>query len=168
MGPNAKRLTNLSLMTWRFLLPLLSIVLLDPARAGVAEQTAGAGEFPALQLLPPGSVVRGISLPRYENHRVTATLTADCLEILSRHEARMKNICSVLYGANEETTQVKMPGARYNFRTELLSSRKGPVQLIHPRYRVQASGIILHSASHCGVLTGPVRTILRHSATTRP
>ncbi len=147
----------------RFFFSLLILFLLSPSWAQVAERTAGEGEFPALQLLPPGSVVHGISLPRYEDHRVTAMLKADLLEVLSRHEARLENIHSVLYGEDGESTRLNLPGARYNFRTALLSSRTGPVELIHPRYNARASGVIFHSVSHRGVLTGPVHTVIRNS-----
>ncbi len=147
-------------MGHRFFVALFLCALLSVANGQVAEHTAGKGEFPALQLLPPGSVVRGISLPRYENHCVTALLRADFLEIVSRHEARMEKIHTILYHQNGETTHLRMPGARYNFRTQMLSARRDPVLMQNPRYKVQATGLLFHSATRRGVLTGPVRTLI--------
>lgn len=151
-------------MLRRFIAALLLCALLPAARGQVAERTAGRGEFPALQLLPPGSVVHGISLPRYENHRVSALLMAEKLEVISRYEARVEKIHTMLYHENGEITSLKMPGALYNFRTETLNARVGPVFMQHPRYEAQAAGLLFHSAMRRGVLTGPVKTVIRHVA----
>ncbi len=151
-------------MVRRLIAALLLCVLLPTARGQVAERTAGRGEFPALQLLPPGSVVHGISLPRYENHRVSALLMAEKLEILSRYEARIDKIHIMLYHENGEITSLKMPGARYNFRSDLFNAPAGPVLMQHPRYDAQAAGLLFYSATHRGVLTGPVKTVIRHVA----
>ncbi len=140
---------------------LLLIAALSEVRGAVAERTSAPEEFPALQLLPPGSIVRGISLPRYENHRVTSLLTADLMEVLSRYETRMENIQTLLYGESGETTRVRMANAHYNFRTQLLSSRNNIVTLSHPRYNVRAHGGILHNGTRRGVLIGPVHTVIR-------
>ncbi len=147
-----------------FVVALLLCVHLPTANGRVAERSAGKGEFPALQLLPPGSVVRGISLPRYKNHCVTALLRADLLEIVSRHEARMEKIHTTLYHENGEITNMWMPGARYNFRTQMLSVRKAPVSMQNPRYHAQGTGLLFHSATHRGVLTGPVKTLIHSTA----
>ncbi len=151
-------------MVSRLIVALLVCVCLSVANGQVAERTAGRGEFPALQLLPPGSVVRGISLPRYEGHRVTALLRADLLEVISRYEVRMKKIHTTLYHEKGETTNLRMPGARYNFRTQMLSARTGPVSMQNPRYNAQAAGLLFHSATRRGVLTGPVKTLIYPAA----
>ena len=48
-------------------------------------------EFPGIQVLPPGSVVTGLSLPRYENHKVTAFMKADELKVISRNKINVSN-----------------------------------------------------------------------------
>ncbi len=147
---------------------MLSAALLSGVRGAVAERTSAPEEFPALQLLPPGSIVRGISLPRYENHRVTSLLTADMMEVLSRYEARMENIQTLLYGESGDITRVRMANAHYNFRTQLLTSRNNIVTLVHPRYNVRAHGGILHNGTRRGVLTGPVNTVIRSANLAAP
>ncbi len=147
---------------------LVSVIAVGSVRGAVAEKTSGPGEFPALQLLPPGSIVRGISLPRYENHRVTGLLTANLMEVLSRHEARMERIQSYMYSLTGETTQIRMATAHYDFRTELLVSRNNIVTLLHPRYSVHAHGGVLHNGTRCGVLMGPVHTVIRSSEQATP
>lgn len=147
---------------------MLLAATLSGVRGAVAERTSGPGEFPALQLLPPGSIVRGISLPRYERHRVTSLLTADMMEVLSRFEARMENIQTLLYGESGETTRVRMENAHYNFRTQLLTSRNNIVTLSHPRYNVRAHGGILHNGTRRGVLHGPVHTVIRSTNLAAP
>ena len=71
----------------RYALTLLASALLLPLHVHGQQQAADAvveDEFPALQFLPVGSVVEDISIPRYENHRVTALLLAKSLEVKSR------------------------------------------------------------------------------------
>lgn len=154
--------------TLRITVLLVSVIAAGSVRGAVAERTSGPGEFPALQLLPPGSIVRGISLPRYEDHRVTGLLTANLMKVLSRHEARMERILSYMYSVTGETTQVRMATALYDFRTELLISRDNIVTLQHPRYNVRAHGGILRNGTRCGVLMGPVHTVIRSSEHATP
>ena len=147
--------------------PILLLILatLPLSEGKVAERTAGEDEFPALQLLPPGSVVEGISLPRYEQHRVTALITAKKMMVISRREVRMNGIRSFLYAPDGgETTCVQLTEAKYDFRTKLMHSLAPPVALLHPRYTVRGSSVVFSNATHCGLVKGPVSTTFRLNA----
>ena len=64
----------------RCLITLCALTALTSTAVGeVPVDDLVGNEFPGLQLLPPGSKVRGISLPRYENHRVSALLMTELL-----------------------------------------------------------------------------------------
>ena len=99
---------------------LLSLLLL-PAEAQQTPQdvsdTVGRGEFPGLQLLPPGSVVKGISLPRYENHRVTALVQIRELRVESRTRITLEGIAATLFSKDGFRTAVSTPRATYDFST---------------------------------------------------
>ncbi len=142
---------------------IITVLVALPLAVGqVSDQAAGEDDFPALQLLPPGSVVEEISLPRYENHRVTALITAKRLKITSRHEAEMFGIRSFLYAANGgDTTCVQLDSAQYDFRTKLMHSLTPPVSLLNPRYTVHGTNVVFSNISHCGLVTGPVSTTFR-------
>ena len=154
-------------MTAPRLIALLVLAVLPLSMGQVAERTAGEDEFPALQLLPPGSVVEGISLPRYEEHRVTALITAKKMTVISRREVRMSGIRSFLYAPDGgDTTCVQLTEAKYDFRTKLMHSLTPPVALLHPRYTVRGTSVIFSNASRCGLVKGPVSTTFRLNADT--
>lgn len=144
---------------------LLTAVPLLPAQ--VASRTAGKNEFPALQLLPPGSKVQGISLPRYENHRVTAHIIADLLEVCSRHLVQMHAIRTMLYGENNETTEIRLDKAEYNFATSVMTSN-APASVVNPRFTARGASVIFNTATQQGFLRGPVYTSLTRALVTPP
>lgn len=151
----------------RTLLPLLLLSALPTVAAQVEGRTSGQGEFPGLQLLPPGSIVKGISLPRYENHRVTAHLMADEMEILSRSEVKMTGIRIALYSEANETTFVEMVRAHYDFRTGTMNSdAEAGVQ--NPRFTARGAAVSYNSVRQQGFLKGPVSTTINFSILTQP
>ena len=134
----------------------------------VEKEAVGKGDFPALQFLPPGSVVEGISLPRYEGHRVSTLLMAEKLEVLSRTSARLTQIRSYLTSETGETTCVQLPLAYYDFTRKLMRSLDPPALLIHPRYSARGEGVIFNNAKGCGLLIGPVTTSFFSPESRRP
>ncbi len=136
-------------------LPLLAA----PARGQLGADTVGKGEFPGLQLLPPGSVIKGISLPRYENHRVTSLLRATEMSIVTRRDVQIKGIVAELYSPSGETTRVTSAKADYSFTTELAQSKE-ETQVTDPRFTARGSGVTFSTARNQGLLRGPVRTTI--------
>lgn len=148
----------------------ITLLLLSAApllTAQVADRTAGKDEFPALQLLPPGSKVQGISLPRYQDHRVTAHIIAGLLEVCTRHLVQMNSIRTVLYGAEGDTTEVTMEKADYDFRTNVMTS-EAPAAVTNPRFSAQGTGVIFNTATQRGLLRGPVHTTLNTDLISHP
>lgn len=130
------------------------------------KDTVGKDEFPGLQLLPPGSVVEGISLPRYENHRVTALLQAKRLCIISRQEIELQGISGSLFNEDGTSTEIRAEAARYDFSTKRASST-GAVEVTDPRFSARGTKLHFDTKSKRGVLLGPVRTTLSTSAISR-
>lgn len=147
---------------------LLALLLAAPQLpAQVADRTAGKDEFPALQLLPPGSKIMGISLPRYQEHRVTAHIIASLLEVCSRSLVQMSNIRTVLYGEGDETTQVELEKADYDFSTNVMTSN-APAAITNPRFSASGSSVIFNTDTQRGLLRGPVHTTLNTGLISHP
>ena len=133
------------------------------AQNPISNNLAARLEFvPGLRLLPPGRKIKGISLPRYENHRVSALLTGDIMEILTRSDVAFTGIKAQLYAENAETTTVICPDARYSFRTKIVESPT-PTRLEHPRFTAQGTGVIFSTKNNQGILKGPVKTTIEGS-----
>ncbi len=140
------------------LIPALVLTLAAPlASAQMGADTVGKGEFPALQLLPPGSVVKGISLPRYVGSRVASLFRASELEILSRSDIRLSGIEAELYAETGEITRISVPQVHYSFRTEQAGG-EGETSVSDPRFTARGKGVIFSSTRQCGLLRGPVHT----------
>ena len=147
---------------------ILLLLLAAPLLPGqMADRTAGKDEFPALQLLPPGSKVHGISLPRYQDHRVTAHIIADLLEVRTRQLVLMTAIRTVLYGETGETTYVELEKADYNFGTSVMIS-EAPASVTNPRFTAQGKAVIFNTTTQRGLLKGPVFTTLNTSVISQP
>lgn len=149
----------------RLLLILLPALLLVPlARGQAPTDTVSAGEFPGLQLLPPGSIVRDISLPRYEEHRVSALFRAKELGVVSRKVIRLLLIRAELYAHSGETTIVECREAQYDFSRSFVTSDTD-TGIRDPRFSARGTGVILDTKGHKGLLLGPVHTTLSSSVT---
>ncbi len=136
-----------------------SSLLCAPAWAQLGGGSVGKGEFPGLQLLPPGSVVKGISLPRYENHRVTAMLRAAEMTVVTRSDLQLKGLTAELYSPSGETTSITTTQVDYSFSTEMAQS-KMQTQVTDPRFTARGSGVTFCTARNQGLLRGPVRTTI--------
>ncbi len=140
------------------LFPVLLLTLSAPlAFAQFGADTVGKGEFPALQMLPPGSVVKDISLPRYLGPHVASLFRAAELRILSRSDVELSGITAELYAKGGEITQISAPKVHYSFRTEQARG-EGTTCVTDPRFTARGSGVIFSSTLQCGLLRGPVHT----------
>lgn len=138
----------------------------DAADGAGSADAVGKGEFPGLQLLPPGSVVEDITLPRYENHRVTALLQAKRLCILSRREIELQGIKASLFNEDGSSTEIRAEAAQYDFTTKQAAST-GAVEVQDPRFSARGTQLHFDTDSKRGILLGPVRTTLSTATFTR-
>lgn len=131
-----------------------------PLYGQMAAEGVGKGEFPGLQLLPPGSVLRGISLPRYEEHRVTALFTAERMEVKSRNLVLLKGVHVQLYDKEGGTTNLETADAHYDFSRSRVTS---PVRtsLVSPRMEAEGMSLVFDAERQVGLLKGPVVTAIR-------
>ena len=139
-------------------LSLLSLLLL-PLHCWGQQRTDAVveDEFPPLQFLPAGTVVEGISIPRYENHRVSSLLLADKLIVKNRKTVVLENLTASLYGTDQTQTDVKAGDVTYNFSTKVAKTT-GTAQVSDPRFSAKGNGVIFSTVTNKGFLHGPVVT----------
>ena len=148
-----------------FATALLLAALLPAWGQQTAEKVSdavGQGEFPGLQLLPPGSVVRGISLPRYEAHRVTAQVRIRELRVESRQRVSLQGIVATLYSPNGYKTSVACPRAVYDFAS-MRGETTGRTRLQDARFTARGGSVVYDAKTQKGLLRGPVRTTVSAS-----
>ena len=135
---------------------LLLSLLLQPC-GGQEKKNDAASEFPALQFLPVGTVVEGISIPRYENHRVSALLMADRLIIKNSKTVILENLNASLYGEDKNQTNVSTSSVTYSFATKVAKTT-GEAKVNDPRFTAKGKGVIFNTSTSKGFLHGPVIT----------
>mgnify|MGYP003289266592 CR=1 FL=1 len=142
----------------------LALLMTSPAAWGKvpADDVAG-NEFPGLQLLPPGSKIKGISLPRYEKHRVTALIMADLMEILTRSDLAFTTIRANLYAENGELTKVNCQKADYSFRDKMVKSTT-TTEVDSTSFTAKGTGVTFSTATNVGFLHGAVHTTVKNAA----
>lgn len=151
------------------LIPALHIALLTaPLAMGQLPNTpTQKGEFPGLGLLPPGSVVSGITLPRYEKHRVSTQIMAKRLEVVDAHRVKLSGIRTSLYKENGEITDVELETAEYNFKTEMMISNT-KASMRNPHFSARGSAVTFSHLRQQGLLRGPVHTTLNTADLAKP
>lgn len=152
----------------RHALTLLAAVLLLPLQSPGQQQADAVveDEFPALQFLPVGSVVEGISIPRYENHRVTALLVARSLEVKDRKTVFLRGLNASLYGADGNQTDVATESVTYSFASKMARTT-GEARVQDPRFSARGKGVIFSTSTSKGFLHGPVTTTVSASLFTQ-
>ncbi len=130
-----------------------------PLPAALTGGTSAPGEFPAISMLPPGTVVEGITLPRYEGPRISSLIKANSLRVLSRHEVSIKGLLAEVYDKEGYITAIKSDTGDYNFRTSVVQTT-GKTFMKDQRFRAQGKELTYSAETQRGILRGPVRTIL--------
>lgn len=137
----------------------LSALLLLPL-PGLGQQRTDAvadAEFPALQFMPVGTVVEGISIPRYDNHRVSAMLMADRLIVKDTKNVVLENLTAALYGEDKNQTDVRTDSVTYSFATKTARTT-GTAEVKDPRFTAKGKGVVFNTSTSKGFLSGPVVT----------
>lgn len=148
----------------RLFITLLAVTLAPVSQVQAAENTSGAGEFPGLQILPPGSVIEDIVLPRYKEHRVSALLKAGKLKVASRSVIELHNVAATMYSDNGDRTTIETGGVIYDFRTKRAHTTDEGVSLNDPRFTAKGKRVVFDSGIQRGILLGPVRTTVTQAA----
>lgn len=115
--------------------------------------------FPGLPLMPAGSVVNGIVLPRYEGGHVTSLIKIARLTVESASIVSAKDLTAALYDSSGNTTKIVTPQATIDFSSEQVSS-EGPISMDDPRFSASGQQMDFDALRKRGFLRGPVRTVI--------
>jgi len=142
----------------RAILPI--ILLLGPAIH--AEPEPAPRKTPAVSLLPNGSQLHRVILPRYdEDFRLSAVLKADVMTLVTDEVIAGEIVTIAFYNPDRSRGgRVEMNNATLNQASGLLDTRE-PVMLDSGRIRADGTGLIYHHDKGKGFLTGPAATRIR-------
>lgn len=136
-----------------------TVLICATAYAQLPSDAVGPGEFPGLQLLPVGSVIKGITVPRYEAHKVSALMRAEKMTVDSRTTVKLQKVTVNLFDEKGAVTIANAPGVEYDFTTKHAFTT-GKVTLKDDRFTAEGTKALYHSETQRGILIGPVRTTI--------
>lgn len=113
------------------------------------------GEFPGIGLMPPGSKPKGITLQRFDDHRLAVVLNLQSLEVLDRSHVLAQKIDAVLFGAKGDQTTIRSENAVYSFLDDTVRS-VARTSLENPGFRAEGTGVTVQTKKRRGFLLGPV------------
>ena len=117
------------------------------------------GTFPTLDILPEGSILRRVRLPRYdENFSPTSLLTADSMTVLDKQRIAAVDVSINLYAKDGSIdARSKMRRAIYDQKLSTLNASEA-IFIEGKGYRANGTGIIFDWLNSQGLLLGPVKT----------
>lgn len=120
------------------------------------EKEPSATAFPALDILPEGSILQKVRLPRYDkNYHPVSLLTADILTVVDTHKIDGKNVSIEVYNKNGEVQmRSDMRHAIYNQKDSTLRAMEA-ITLKGDKFQATGTGLIFHWHTNRGFLLGP-------------
>lgn len=137
----------------------------------LAGQVAGAAspkkKIPAIALLPDGSELQNVSLPRYdEDLNLTAELKADAMTLVSAGQIAGRAIALRFFNPDTSVRgRIDLARAIFDQNRGLLIARE-PVEIQSPRMSARGSGLYYAFEQGEGFLSGPVTTTISASTET--
>ncbi len=144
---------------------LLITGLISADEAGIVEKNLTIkkkhSRLPALEILPEGSILKNIRLPRYNTDYTNASLiTAEQLKVISNNEIQGTNVSISLYDkTGKSKTQTTLNAVNLNQVTGLITSREN-LTFHADTFSASSQGIVLDWEKHCGFLLGKNQTII--------
>ncbi len=141
--------------------PLTAFVLLT-ATAVAGDTAPPAKKIPAIALLPDGSELKGVMVPRYdENKKLIGVLKSGAMTLLNAQELAGKLISIEFFNPDQT------PRGRIDLKSAIFYQEKGllaakePVEIVTPRLTARGSGLHYSFTQGEGFLSGPATTTLQ-------
>ena len=146
----------------RRILTALALVVPATSVAGEVAATPPVKEIPAFGLLPDGSELKHVILPRYdEDRRLVSVMNAKAMTIVSAGEIAGDTV-SVLFYHTDQTQRGRVDFAKAVFNQQKgLLTTKDPVHLQSDRMSTRGGGLYYSIAQGKGFMLGPVTTNLQ-------
>ncbi len=159
MVVSISRLANLSISNqFQLLIFRISILLLSAGILYAKDPIAEAAKNP-MTLLPDGSVLHGVLLPRYdENRNLVGDLKAEIMTLMNSQQIQGENVLIKFYKPDRTLRgRVKLQKAVFNQTTSQLQANE-PVEITTDRLVAKGSGLIYAFQNGQGFLIGPSTT----------
>ncbi len=141
---------------------VILLTLVSPATAGDMTERVTKAKIPAISLLPNGSQLKGVMLPRYnEKHQQVGVLKAALMTLVNAGQVEGTQVSIEFFNPDQS------PRARIDLIKATFYQEKGLVVTREPveikSDRMTASGSALHYSIEGGkgLLSGPVTTTLK-------
>ena len=147
----------------RRILTVLALVVPAATLAGeVLATPPPVKEIPAFGLLPDGSELKNVILPRYdENRRLDSVMSAKAMTIVSAGEIAGDTVSVLFYNSDQtQRGRVDFVKAVFNQQKGLLTTKE-PVHLQSDRMSTRGGGLYYSIAESKGFMLGPVTTHLQ-------
>lgn len=138
----------------------------SPEAAKVAVSTGEKAALKsAMALPPPGTVLKQVRMPRYENQQLAAYMTAQYVKMLENNRMFGKTVFIRLYNQDGSRAEATLDDALFNTVSSMLQSSK-PVTLRDSRFTARGTKIALDTGKKVGFLSGPVHTTFQLNSST--
>lgn len=141
------------------------LLIVSPALSWAAEAPVTpkrAPQIPVVSMLPDGSKLKGVMLPRYdENQRLTGVLKSEAMTLVSADQIAGEIVSVELFNPDQS------PKARIDLISATFYQEKGlikanePVEMKSDQMTASGSGLYYSFTGGKGFLLGPVTTILK-------
>lgn len=149
-------------LTSLILRPLLSILLIVPLAA--AEETtlpelAQDRSLPAVSLLPAGSILKKVLIPRYDKaKKLTAVLRSEEMTVVDNQTVEGKSVrIEFFHPDRSQRGRIELEMARFDQKKGILQSSK-PVDIVSSDFTAHGSGLTYAQKQSQGFISGPVQT----------
>lgn len=138
--------------------------MLSPALLTAAEKAKPATEpatpaIPAISLLPEGSILKGVMLPRYDsNRKLIGLLKAEKMTLLSTSRIFGETVVMELFNP-DRTSRGRVDLATADFLQDKgLVQTRNPISIVSDRVSAEGSGLIYDLQQSTGFIIGPATT----------
>ena len=117
-------------------------------------------KIPMLELLPKGSELKRVSIPRYEKNKISHLLTAEKMRIKGDDEIAGFTVNIYLYNKKGDKTHLFTNEATYYLSSKKAVSSQKTI-LKEKNITAEGTGLHLDTISKKGFLQGPIQTTIR-------
>lgn len=138
---------------------LLIPSLLLAEESSIAPELAPDRNLPGVSLLPAGSVLKKVLIPRYDKaKKLTAVLRSEEMTVIDQQTVEGKFVKLEFFHPDRTLRgRIDLELARYDQRKGMLESSK-PVDIVSSDFTAHGSGLTFSQNQSKGFLSGPVQT----------
>ncbi len=131
----------------------------EPAISDTAKKEKRKTAFPTLDILPEGSILRRVKLPRYDkDFNPLSLLKADKLTVIDQNQIAAEGISVILFDDSGAIRgQSQMHRATYSQLTSVIEAKEA-ITMKGESYSATGTGLILNFNDGRGFLLGPATT----------